>query len=89
MIMSTIDKAKIVSEFARQEGDTGSPEVQIALLTSRINELGAHFKEHAKDHHSRRGLLRMVSRRRKLLDYLKRTNPNTYRDLIGKLGLRK
>lgn len=89
MSVANIDKAKIVSEFARQEGDTGSPEVQVALLTSRINELGSHFKEHAKDHHSRRGLLRMVSRRRKLLDYLKRTNPNAYRDLIGKLGLRK
>lgn len=87
--MSNIDKAKIVSDFARKEGDTGSPEVQVALLTSRINELGNHFKEHSKDHHSRRGLLRMVSRRRKLLDYLKRTNPNAYRDLIGKLGLRK
>ena len=89
MSVANIDKAKIVSEFARKEGDTGSPEVQIALLTNRINELSSHFKEHAKDHHSRRGLLRMVSRRRKLLDYLKRTNPNTYRDLIGKLGLRK
>ena len=87
--MSTIDKAKIVSEFARQEGDTGSPEVQIALLTNRINELSSHFKEHAKDHHSRRGLLRMVSRRRKLLDYLKGRNPDAYRALIEKLGLRK
>lgn len=89
MSATTIDKAKIVSEFARKEGDTGSPEVQIAILTARINDLSSHFKEHAKDHHSRRGLLRMVSRRRKLLDYLKRTSPNTYRDLIGKLGLRK
>ena len=87
--MSTIDKAKIVSEFARKEGDTGSPEVQIALLTNRINELSSHFKEHAKDHHSRRGLLRMVSRRRKLLDYLKGRNPDAYRALIEKLGLRK
>ena len=87
--MSTIDKAKIVSEFARQEGDTGSPEVQIALLTSRINELGAHFKEHAKDHHSRRGLLRLVSQRRKLLDYLKGKDVERYRTLITKLGLRK
>lgn len=89
MSVAKIDKAKIVSEFARKEGDTGSPEVQIALLTARINELGSHFKEHAKDHHSRRGLLRMVSRRRKLLDYLRRTSPNAYRDLIVKLGLRK
>ncbi|NLA89099.1 MAG: 30S ribosomal protein S15 [Alcaligenaceae bacterium] len=89
MSVAKIDKAQIVSEFARTEGDTGSPEVQIALLTARINELGNHFKEHSKDHHSRRGLLRMVSRRRKLLDYLRRTSPNAYRDLITKLGLRK
>lgn len=89
MSATKINKAKVVSEYARKEGDTGSPEVQVALLTTRINELSSHFKEHAKDHHSRRGLLRMVSRRRKLLDYLKRTSPIAYRELIGKLGLRK
>jgi small subunit ribosomal protein S15 len=82
-------KAKVVSEFQRAQGDTGSPEVQVALLTNRINYLTGHFKEHAKDHHSRRGLLRMVSRRRKLLDYLKGKSPESYRALIEKLGLRK
>lgn len=75
--------------FQRAEGDTGSPEVQVALLTARINHLTEHFKVHAKDHHSRRGLLRMVSRRRKLLDYLKRTDLNAYRKLIDTLSLRK
>ncbi|MFM1880182.1 MAG: hypothetical protein RLZZ344_416, partial [Pseudomonadota bacterium] len=79
----------IVSSFQRAQGDTGSPEVQVALLTARINHLTGHFKTHAKDHHSRRGLLKMVSRRRKLLDYLKRTNLPSYRSLIEKLGLRK
>lgn len=73
----------------RAKGDTGSPEVQVALLTNRINELTAHFKLHVKDHHGRRGLLRMVSKRRSLLDYLKRTKLETYRSLIDKLGLRK
>ncbi len=71
------------------QGDTGSPEVQVALLTTRINELTEHFKTHVKDHHSRRGLLRMVSRRRKLLDYLKSRKVDTYRSLIDRLGLRK
>jgi small subunit ribosomal protein S15 len=85
----TAKKAEIVSSFARVQGDTGSPEVQVALLTNRINELTEHFKSHAKDHHSRRGLLKMVSRRRKLLDYIKRTNLPTYRSLIERLGLRK
>lgn len=89
MTMNAQSKAQVVGEYQRAQGDTGSPEVQIALLTARINELTPHFKEHAKDHHSRRGLLRMVSRRRKLLDYLKRTNLDTYRTLIGRLGLRK
>ena len=84
-----IDKAKVVGENARAPKDTGSPEVQVGLLTARINELMPHFKEHAKDHHGRRGLLRMVSRRRKLLDYLKRTNVDSYRALIQRLGLRK
>ncbi len=82
-------KKKIIAEYATTEGDTGSPEVQIALLTARINGLGDHFKSNVKDHHSRRGLLRMVSRRRKLLDYLKTRNADSYRGLIEKLGLRK
>ncbi|GAA4411586.1 30S ribosomal protein S15 [Advenella faeciporci] len=89
MSVADIKKSEIVSEFARKEGDTGSPEVQVALLTARINELTGHFKTHMKDHHSRRGLLRMVSRRRKMLDYLKGRNPDSYRALIEKLGLRK
>ncbi len=89
MSVTDINKAEIVSQFQRAAGDTGSPEVQVALLTARINELTGHFKEHKKDHHSRRGLLRMVSRRRKLLDYLKGRSPDSYRALIEKLGLRK
>jgi small subunit ribosomal protein S15 len=89
MAISTAEKAKIVSEFQRSQGDTGSPEVQIALLTARINDLTEHFKTHVKDHHSRRGLLKMVSQRRKLLDYLKRKNADSYRVLIERLGLRK
>ncbi len=87
--MSTIEKSQIVAKFQRAAGDTGSPEVQIALLTARINGLTDHFKVNVKDHHSRRGLLKMVSRRRKLLDYLKRTNLNAYRKLIDDLKLRK
>ncbi len=89
MSVAEINKAEIVKNFQRKQGDTGSPEVQVALLTARINELTEHFKTHKKDHHSRRGLLRMVSRRRKLLDYLKRHNADAYRTLIEKLGLRK
>lgn len=89
MAITTAEKAKIVAEFQRAQGDTGSPEVQIALLTARINDLTEHFKVHVKDHHSRRGLLKMVSQRRKLLDYLKRTNTDRYRALIERLGLRK
>ena len=88
----SIDKAiraDIVSNNARGTADTGSPEVQVALLTARINDLTPHFKTHLKDHHGRRGLLRMVSRRRKLLDYLKSRNADSYRALIAKLGLRK
>ena len=84
-----MNKSVIVAKFQRAEGDTGSPEVQVALLTARINHLTDHFKVHTKDHHSRRGLLRMVSRRRKLLDYLKRTDLNAYRALIEALNLRK
>ncbi len=89
MAVTDINKSEIVAQFQRGQGDTGSPEVQVALLTARINELTEHFKSHKKDHHSRRGLLRMVSRRRKLLDYLKGRNPDSYRNLIEKLGLRK
>ena len=89
MAVTDINKSDIVSQFQRAQGDTGSPEVQVALLTARINELTEHFKTHKKDHHSRRGLLRMVSRRRKLLDYLKGRSPESYRSLIEKLGLRK
>ena len=88
-MISKENKAAVVKDNARAANDTGSPEVQVALLTARINELMPHFKQHAKDHHGRRGLLRMVSRRRKLLDYLKRTNVDSYRALIQRLGLRK
>ncbi|WP_035053873.1 30S ribosomal protein S15 [Andreprevotia chitinilytica] len=89
MAVTVDQKAGIVKTYQRAEGDTGSPEVQVALLTARINDLTPHFKANQKDHHSRRGLLKMVSRRRRLLDYLKRTNADSYRDLIAKLGLRK
>ncbi|MDO8960193.1 MAG: 30S ribosomal protein S15 [Rhodocyclaceae bacterium] len=89
MTFTTADKAKVVSDFQRAQGDTGSPEVQVALLTARINDLTGHFKAHVKDHHSRRGLLKMVSQRRKMLDYLKGKNADSYRALIARLGLRK
>lgn len=89
MSISTTEKAKVVGEYQIAQNDTGSTEVQVALLSSRINTLTDHFKSHAKDHHSRRGLLKMVSRRRKLLDYLKHTNTDRYRSLIERLGLRK
>ena len=82
-------KAQIMKTYARSEGDTGSPEVQVALLTERINHLNEHLKLNKKDHHSRRGLLLMGGRRRGLLDYLKKTDSERYRDLIAKLGLRK
>ena len=87
--MSEINKQELIKQYQRAEGDSGSPEVQVALLTARINGLTEHFKTHSKDFHSRRGLLMMVSRRRKLLDYLKRTNVESYRKLIDSLGLRK
>ena len=87
--MTKEEKQLIIDTYKTHEGDTGSPEVQVALLTARINGLTEHFKTHAKDFHSRRGLLMMVSRRRKLLDYLKRTNIESYRKLIDSLGLRK
>lgn len=89
MAISTEQKASIVAENQRAEGDTGSPEVQVALLSANISELTDHFKTHIHDHHSRQGLLRMVSQRRKLLDYLKKKDLQRYRDLIAKLGLRK
>jgi len=89
MALDTASKSKIVSDFQRAQGDTGSPEVQVALLTARINGLAPHFKAHGKAHHSRRGLLKMVSQRRKLLDYLKGRNADSYRNLIERLGLRK
>ncbi len=89
IMISTEQKASIVKDHARGQADTGSPEVQVALLTARINDLTGHFKTHAKDHHSRRGLLKMVSKRRRLLDYLKRKDDARYRDLIARLGLRK
>lgn len=89
MTITTAAKAKIVTDYQRVQGDTGSPEVQVALLTARINDLTGHFKTHVKDHHSRRGLLKMVSQRRKMLDYLKDRNADSYRALIERLGLRK
>ena len=82
-------KGKIVNEYKRSENDTGSPEVQVALLTGRIQHLTDHFKNHKGDHHSRRGLLRMVNQRRSLLDYLKKKDIERYRDLIDRLGLRR
>lgn len=88
-MISKEEKATVVADNARAAGDTGSPEVQVALLTARINQLIPHFKEHAKDHHGRRGLLRMVSRRRKLLDYLRHKDADRYLALIEKLNLRK
>lgn len=82
-------KAQIIAEYGRGEGDTGSPEVQIAILTARINDLTDHFKANPKDHHSRRGLLKMVGQRRGMLDYLKKKDIERYRSLIERLGLRK
>ena len=89
MALQVAQKAQVVKQHQRSARDTGSPEVQVALLTERINGLSAHFKAHGKDFHSRRGLLVMVSQRRKLLDYLKRKDADKYRGLIEKLGLRK
>ncbi len=89
MSVSTQTKAEIVNQYARKKGDTGSPEVQIALVTEKINALTEHLKNHVKDNHSRRGLLKLVSQRRSLLDYLKRVLPEKYNDLLGKLGLRR
>ena len=89
MALSAQEKAQIVGEYQQSEGDTGSPEVQVALLTANINKLQSHFKENTHDHHSRRGLIRMVNQRRKLLDYLKGKNADRYVALIGRLGLRR
>jgi small subunit ribosomal protein S15 len=89
MAVTTTQKAQIVQDYQTAAADTGSPEVQVALMTARINDLTGHFKEHAKDHHSRRGLLKLVSKRRKLLDYLKGKSGDRYRTLIERLGLRK
>ncbi len=89
MALSAKTKSEIVSEFRVNEEDTGSPEVQVALLTNNINNLQGHFKEHYKDHHSRRGLIRMVNQRRKLLDYLKNKDAKRYSDLIKRLELRR
>ena len=89
MAITVQQRAEIIQKFQRVAGDTGSSEVQVALLTARINDLTEHFKTHAKDHHSRRGLLRLVSQRRRLLDYLKRTDAAKYLGLIKELGLRK
>ncbi len=89
MALDAETKKKIVEEYQRAPGDTGSPEVQVALLSARIDDLAGHFKEHKHDHHSRQGLLKMVNQRRKLLDYLKRKDIQRYRELIARLGLRK
>jgi len=89
MAQTTAGKKEIIEKFATHEGDTGSPEVQIALLSNRISYLTDHFKSHAKDHHSRRGLLKMVGQRRSLLKYLQKKDINRYRSLIQELGIRK
>ena len=89
MSLTTEQKAKIMQDYQTHQGDTGSPEVQVALLSAHIDDLSGHFQTHPKDHHSRVGLLRMVNERRKLLDYLKRKDGNRYRALIERLGLRK
>ena len=84
-----LEKEKIIRDYRAHEGDTGSTDVQVALLTHRINELTGHFKTHVKDHHGRRGLLKLVGQRRRLLDYLKRHDAERYRQLIDRLGIRK
>lgn len=89
MALTAAEKDVIMKEFGRGQGDTGSPEVQVALLTANINKLQGHFEGHIKDHHSRRGLIRMVNQRRKLLDYLKNKDAERYAQLIKKLGLRR
>ena len=89
MSVTTGRKAEVIKNIAKKPGDTGSPEVQVAILSERINNLTEHFKTHVKDNHSRRGLLKMVSQRRTLLDYLRRTNEASYKTLIEKLGIRR
>ena len=89
MVLQVAQKAQVVKQYQRSGNDTGSPEVQIALLTERINSLTEHFKSHVKDFHSRRGLLKLVSQRRKLLDYLRRADADKYRSVIERLSLRK
>ena len=89
MSITKKSKSKVISEFANSKEDTGSPEVQVAILTNRITTLTEHFKTHKKDNHSRRGLLKMVSRRRKLLDYVKSKDEKRYKDLIERLGIRR
>ena len=89
MSISTEQKGQIVQDHKRSDSDIGLPEVQVSILSARINDLSGHFKEHIHDHHSRQGLLKMVNKRRKLLDYIKRKDVNRYRDLISSLGLRK
>ena len=89
MSLTTEQKTKIMQDYQIHQGDTGSPEVQVALLSAHIDDLSGHFQTHPKDHHSRLGLLRMVNERRKLLDYLRRKDGNRYRALIERLGLRK
>ncbi|ATW71899.1 MULTISPECIES: 30S ribosomal protein S15 [Moraxella] len=88
-MLTNQDRADVIAKFQRSENDTGSPEVQVALLTARINDLQPHFKAHKADHHSRRGLIRMVNSRRTLLDYLKRKDADRYTALINELGLRR
>ena len=89
MALTAEQKTKVVGDFQKSTDDTGSPEVQVALMTARIEDLASHFKTHIHDHHSRQGLLRLVNRRRKLLDYLKQKDVERYRSLISRLGLRK
>jgi small subunit ribosomal protein S15 len=89
MALKSAQKSEIVTQYGRGPADTGSPEVQVALLSARISQLSEHFTGHEKDHHSRRGLLKMVNQRRKLLDYLKQVDQGRYQELIGRLGLRR
>ena len=89
MPLNADDKSQIIAEYRQNSTDTGSPEVQVALLSAKINQLTEHFSGHKKDHHSRRGLLRMVNKRRKLLDYLKENDQGRYKELISRLGLRR
>ncbi len=89
MSLSTARKAELIKTYAVKSGDTGSPEVQVALLSERINTLTDHFKTHVKDNHSRRGLLKLVSQRRQILDYLRRANEGRYKELIERLGIRR